>query len=114
VYRLIVELVRPGMGAGGFQLAARHEDGRQAGVLTGGGGEGERVAVVESRSVLYAQHALAGSEPTGHGSIRWELLWTAPPGPEPVIFTVAANAADGDDTISGDWIYTASTKASAR
>lgn len=107
-YSLEVVLAKPGLGAGGFQLTARYAGGgargRQAGALAP---VDHRVAIADSGGVLYAQHASAGTSPAGSDTIRWTVAWSAPvePGPE-VVFHLAANAADGDDSELGDAIVT--------
>lgn len=107
-YSLEVVLAKPGLGAGGFQLAARYARGAarggQAGALAA---VDQRVAVVDSAGVLYAHHTSGGTSPAGSDTIRWTVTWSAPgePGPE-VVFHLAANAADGDDSALGDSIVT--------
>lgn len=119
-YTITVAVARPGLRAGGFQLAARFvagdRAGRQAGVLTP---VNTRAAVVDDREVgvSYAQHTFEGTEPVAPDTARWRLEWTAPAAGGAVAFHVAANAADGDASPFGDWIYTASAEtrsASAR
>lgn len=125
-YPLTITLSRPGMALGGFQLTARfEEDGAQAGTLAPGEDEAERVSVSESGGVLYAYQRAAGAIPVSADTARWTVLWTAPAdvpasaaatGPgnaAAVLFHVAANAADGDDSADGDYIYTVELRAVA-
>lgn len=108
-YRLIVTLARPEMAMGGFQLTARFErDGTQAGRLAPADGEQERVRVAEQEGIHYASHTKAGTPPDADARAIWRLIWTAPSGDGPVVFHVAANAANGDGTAEGDFIHTAS------
>lgn len=122
-YPLTITLTRPGMVLGGFQVTARFEDGgAQAGTLAPGGGEAERVAVTGSGDVLYAYQRADGALPVAPDTARWVVLWTAPAespgngadadaGGRAVLFHVAANAANGDDTVDGDYVYTAELRA---
>lgn len=107
-YDLRIVLVGPHLAAGGFQLAARYAGGsnrgRQAGELAA---RGDRVAVVDSAGIAYAQHTSAGTRPSAPDTIGWVLQWTAPSGTGgAVVFHVAANAANGDDSELGDVIVT--------
>ena len=111
-YALTVTLARPGMVSGGFQLTARREQGgAQAGTLEAGPGEEARVKIERPGTVEYAGQRRAGARPVGD-ALRWTLDWTAPTkAAGPVLFHVAANAADNDETVSGDFVYTAVTRA---
>ena len=105
-YRLAVLLAREGMAAGGFQLAARCEDGRQAGELSPAGAPRVGVADDAKTGVRYAHQTADGVEPERPGSTGWELEWTAPDaGCGAVRLDVAANAANGDDSALGDYVY---------
>jgi hypothetical protein len=106
-YPLTITLSRPGLVLGGFQLAARFEDGKQAGSLEQGGDEAGRLAIQVQSDVHYANQRRKGATPSVPGSLTWTVLWTAPAGAMPVTFNVAANAADGDESVRGDYIYTA-------
>jgi hypothetical protein len=112
-YTLTITLTRPGLAAGGFQLAARYATGaaagKPAGVLTPGDSR-VRVTKNETTGVGYAHHVAAGIVPERPGSIQWQVQWQAPEEPGTVVFHVAANAADGDQSPFGDWIYTTSVE----
>ena len=45
--------------------------------------------------------------------VRWSIEWTAPSGGGAVIFNVAANAADGNESADGDFVYTATAESAA-
>jgi len=108
-YPLTIALSRPGLELAGFQLTARFEDGTQAGVLAPPSGGESRVAISPDSDtrVLYAHQRGAAAEPAAPGAARWTVSWTAPEAVAPaVLFHVAANAADGDGSASGDYVYT--------
>jgi hypothetical protein len=112
VYPIVVTLTRPEMQVGGFELTARFEDGgAQAGALAPGAGAEEKVGVTTDRDVQYAHQRLAGSALVAPDTARWVVLWTAPAEGGAVVFNVAANAANGDDSSSGDFVYAAEVRA---
>ena len=104
LYRLEVTIADTAARAGGFQLAVRAaappNAGAQAGTLCAASG---RVAITEDTTgVQYASHAGAATA----DSLRWELMWRAPAEDVgPVVFHVAANAANDDDSPLGDQIF---------
>jgi hypothetical protein len=114
VYPLTVTLSRPGLAIGGFQLAARFEDGTQAGQLDRGPGTEGRVAVETQGGVHYVNQRRKGAEPTAPDTVTWTVTWTAPAASMPVTFHVAANAADNDESARGDYIYTGAVQAGPR
>jgi hypothetical protein len=102
-------LTRSGMQRAGFQLAARFKDnGTQAGSLAPGPTEGERVGVETQSGVQYAGQKKAGVPVGAADATRWTIEWTAPDRGAPVLFHVSANAADGNESADGDFVYTAS------
>jgi hypothetical protein len=112
-YRLTVTLTRPGMTLGGFQLTARFTaGGTQAGTLAPALDENTRVGIAEQGNIQYAGQRQAGAALVAPNTARWTLVWTAPTTTAPVAFHVAANAADGDERVEGDYIHTAVAEAS--
>jgi hypothetical protein len=110
-YTLTITLTRPGMKRAGFQLAARFKDsGAQAGTLVSGAGEGDRVGIGTQDGVQYAGQKQAGAPVDGADGAKWTITWTAPASGGPVVFHAAANAADGNDSADGDFVYTASAE----
>lgn len=102
-YRLTVEVTHvDGRSAWGFQLAARlKSSGVQAGELKPVDGT---TRIVTGKGIQYIEHGADGIF-----SNRFEFAWTAPSqDAEEVVMHVAANAADGDGSSAGDYIYTAS------
>jgi hypothetical protein len=105
-YPVTITLTRPGMAIGGFQLTARFEDdSAQAGTLSPADGQQDRVKVLTDRGVQYAYHSRPGAQLTATDVVRWTLRWTAPAGRRAVFFNAAANAANGDDSQAGDFVY---------
>lgn len=105
-YTLSLALERSGLRSAGFQLSARLADGRQAGTLTAGPSDENRVGVLEHRAIQYIQHELNGVAPTSPGASAWSMVWTAPDSGGPVTFHAAAVAGDHDESQTGDFVYT--------
>lgn len=110
-YQVTVRVEREDLRAGGFQIAARFSEesaGQQAGswqIVD------ERVQVTKGgrdNTVEFASQTEAGAAAEAAGANSWMLEWTAPPADRarPVVFHVAANAANDDASALGDWIYT--------
>jgi hypothetical protein len=109
-YPVTITLRRPGMKLAGFQLTTRAADsGVQAGGIAPGAGDSERVGVEISGGVHYAGHKKAGTAVTADAA-SWTIVWTAPTSSGPVAFHVSANAADGNESADGDFVYTATAQ----
>lgn len=111
-YRVTVRLHREGLERSGFELAARFADGTQAGTLHADG-DAATVGTDDSSGVQYAHHTPTGTEPAAPDSARWTLEWTAPSSGDTVVFHAAANAANGDASEFGDFIYTTQQESNA-
>ncbi len=115
-YYLEVTLHRAGMLRAGFQLAARFADGDSVGRPAGSLARTDaRTAVVwdTATHVGYIEHTALGSTVT-NAAARWRIRWTAPATPRgAVVFHLAANAANDDESPLGDFIYTATLKVPA-
>lgn len=101
-YKLEVLVSRPELGAAGFQLTARFEDGSQAGTFI----LNDQVILTPSTpgEVKYLQHAIRNIHPE-NGSKVWKFTWRAPENTDlPIIFNLAGNAANGDESAFGDYI----------
>ena len=104
-YRVTVHVRRPGMAAGGFEIAARGTAGADSGQGAGTWRAlDDRVAITTHRGVAYAHHTELGAAPSAD-SASWTLEWTAPAAPGRVVFHVAANAANGDRSQFDDYVY---------
>jgi hypothetical protein len=107
-YTLTVTLTQANMKRAGFQLTARFKDsGAQAGTIAPGSSERERIGVQTQEGIQYAGQKEAGSQVGAANSTQWTIEWTAPNGSGRVIFHVAANAADGNERATGDFVYSA-------
>lgn len=109
-YTLTITLRRAGMKLAGFQLAARFTDsGAQAGAIAPGPGDAERVGVETQAGVQYAGQKV-GTPVGAADAATWTTVWTAPKSGGPVIFDVSANAADGNESADGDFVYTSNAQ----
>ena len=103
-YRLDSSILDTTAHAGGFQLAARVAAGPRAGTQAGTlCAHDKRVTVVADTAtgVQYASHAGAARA----DSLTWSVDWDAPSDDVgAVIFHVAANSANDDDSMLGDVI----------
>ena len=111
-YTLTVTVSQEYLSAGGFQLSARHDDGRQAGTLTPAADDTARAAVTIHQDVQYIHHRYDGTAAVAPDTARWQIVWTAPAAGN-VVFHVAANAADDDESPMGDLIYSSTLRTAA-
>jgi hypothetical protein len=90
----------------GFELASRVKDGgTQAGTLMPAD---DKTQIVEEKGIQYIEHTLDGIEAN-----TFTFNWTAPAKPAgEIVFDAAGNAADGDGSAMGDYIYTTSVAVS--
>ncbi len=105
-YDLKVVISHPGQSRWGFELSARvAEDGQQAGILEPVDALSQ---VKRARNIEYIEHTESGTQNGSTGSVEFRFRWTAPnPALGPVLFNASGNAADGDGSTAGDFIYTA-------
>lgn len=105
-YELQVIVEREDLGKAGFQLTARFADGRQAGAFEIS--EDERLMFTEQvpDSLQYVQHSPEGTEVPEKGKNQWIISWQSPEAiSDSIYFNIAANAANGDQSEFGDWVY---------
>jgi hypothetical protein len=102
-YELAVVLEHPDLQSGGFQLAVRTADGKQAGRLIP---LSPATRVVVAAGQEYLQHSKDGRQPEQDGIIRWTFRWIAPREVGPVQLHIAANASNDDISALGDLIFT--------
>lgn len=105
-YEIEIMVERENLGKAGFQMSARYRDGSQAGRFLIG--ENDRLMFTKQvpDSLQYVQHSIKGIEPVNNGQNSWTVLWKAPENlADAVYFNLAANAANGDQSEFGDWVY---------
>jgi hypothetical protein len=105
-YELTVKLQDPGQRRWGFEITSIDAPSHAAGTFT----------VIDSIKTQLSDHP--GSDPDYlkqtlegtqngilNGPVTWDFRWRAPPDPVPVTFYLAGNAANGNNTNTGDYIY---------
>ncbi len=111
-YALTILVTAPGLQVGGFELAARFPDARQAGHFEASG-PGATVTL-SAAGVEYISHTLEGVG-ARQDTVRWSIIWHAPAeARQPVQFHIAANASNDDASALGDHIHTAAMTVSPR
>lgn len=109
-YQLTITLAHPGLRGAGFQISAR-EDGINMSSGTDAGflapvDERTRTSDDDRARATYVQHTGPGTAGHSPGQASWTIEWVAPDGlGTPVVFHLAAVAADGDGTPLGDAVY---------
>jgi hypothetical protein len=106
-YEIQILVKREGLGKGGFQMSARYQDGRQAGSFKVS--ENQRIMLTKKvpDSLQFIQHSEVGTEPSEDNHNTWKVLWKAPDFiSDSIYINIASNAANGDQSEFGDWIYT--------
>lgn len=104
-YSISVSLTRPGMKLAGFQITTRFAaNGDQAGELVVGPSHDQAIGITVDRNVQYLFQRANGATPVGD-SLRWTFRWTAPASGGTILVSASANAANGDDATSGDYVY---------
>ncbi len=102
-YTITLYVKREDMSRAGFQMTARFEDGSQAGHFE----LNEELTTTPNidNDISYLQHAV-GKVQAENGEKKWQITWIAPDqADQAIIFNIAANAANGDASAFGDWIY---------
>lgn len=106
VLKIEIAVQREELGRAGFQLSARYADGTQAGKFEMGDNNYLTFSKSVPDSLQYIQHTNKGSEPRAGNKTSWTLTWKAPKSlAGPVTFNIAANAANGDQSEFGDFIF---------
>lgn len=106
-YPLSIVLHSENLVVGGFQMTARTRQGENAGSFQPGDMNAE--VVLDTTGIQYIQHTLYGVENAlvRDGKVIWELTWVAPDVVgDSIVFNLAANAANGDNSAFGDEIFT--------
>lgn len=110
VYTIEVQLQDPGQQRWGFEITVIDEQGNGAGTFSITDAVNTRLSDSSASGREYVKHTSTGTRMgTPDGPVSWSFDWMAPTGNVGVIaFYVAGNAANGDGTFFGDFIYTAS------
>ncbi|MBI2816952.1 MAG: hypothetical protein HYX72_08425 [Acidobacteria bacterium] len=104
-YTISVTVSDPTAQRWGFELSSRTQDGRQAGTLSAGS-DGFTQLIPSVGGIQYIAHTLAGTRPGTRNSVTFSFNWRAPDTSSgPVVFNAAGNAANNNNTQSGDHIY---------
>jgi hypothetical protein len=89
----------------GFQITALDAAKRAVGQFSISDSSKTQIIMGDARS--YVEHNLQGSQSTASDSMQWTFDWIAPETDAgPVTFYAAGNAANGDGSPLGDFIYT--------
>ena len=114
-YTITVSVSHPLAKRTGFELSARFEEqDNRAGMAGRLRATDGRTRVVGEQSVSYIVQTEDGSRPAPAQTSPWTFEWTAPTSAGTVVFHTAANAANGDASPLGDYVYTASATSTAR
>lgn len=93
----------------GFQLTTVDQNGNRAGTLSANGADSQVNFNTGFGGRQYIEHTQPGTFPNGVNSRTWQVQWTAPSTDIGTVrFWFAGNAANGDGTNQGDYIYTSS------
>lgn len=104
-YEIEIRVERENLRLAGFQLTSRFSDGSQAGIF-----EYDKADITTTPatgdSVNYLQHTASGTETQEKSIKTWTFHWVAPQKTsEKILFHIASNAANGDASEFGDFIY---------
>ncbi|MBM3328861.1 MAG: T9SS type A sorting domain-containing protein [Calditrichaeota bacterium] len=107
-YRITVRLSDPGASRWGFELTSLNSQNARFGALT----TVNNITQVSGfgNSPQYLKHNINGTFRGQGGAAQWEFDWTAPNGDNlgPVTFWFAGNAANNNNSTTGDRIYASS------
>jgi hypothetical protein len=94
----------------GYQLTVVDQNGNRAGTLAPQSSDSQVNQETGAGGRQYIEHTEIGTFPNGANSRTWQVRWTAPSSDVGTVrFWFAGNAANGDGTNQGDYIYTSST-----
>ena len=104
VYDITISYSQSGIGRWGFEATILNESNKMAGSLSGSG----RVQKISSSTLSreYVEHTASGTSSTSTNATEWTFKWKAPSkNVGTVTVYLCLNAADGDNSSSGDEIY---------
>lgn len=102
-HTITITVKRENLGRAGFQMTARFQDSIQAGSFE----LSDELTTTPNidNDITYVQHGVGKVKATGDEK-SWKVTWITPnQTKKPVIFNLAVNAANGDASEFGDWIY---------
>jgi hypothetical protein len=106
VYPLTIELFDPGQGMWGFEITAMLDATlAQAGITIVTDPLRTQLSDHPDPDPDYLKHTIDGIHDGSPGPVTWDFDWEAPAVAEPVTFYLAGNAANGNGSPSGDYIY---------
>ena len=106
-YTVTVTVTQAGRQKYGFQLTAIDTNGNRAGTLAPLNSETQVNFQTGTGGRQYIQHTQQGTSPTIGNGRTWQVRWTAPDSDIGAVrFFFSGNAANGDGTNQGDYIYT--------
>lgn len=105
VYTIVVDLARTGQSKWGFEMTALDGDGARAGTFEIDPAGDTQLG--EANGKQYIKQTAIGTAAGTNNENGWEFQWTAPDTDVgPITFYAAGNAANGNFTATGDYIYT--------
>lgn len=105
VYTIVVDLARTGQSKWGFEMTALDGDGARAGTFEIDPAGNTQLG--EANGKQYIKQTAIGAAAGTNDENGWEFQWTAPDTDVgPITFYAAGNAANGNFTATGDYIYT--------
>lgn len=113
-YSIKIEVIRENIGRAGFQISARDKRGAQSGIFNISGNKRVMLTNQVPDTLQYVQHSFSGTNPVKSGVNNWIIEWIAPDElPDTTFFNISSNAANGDESAFGDWIYVKEVKATS-
>ncbi len=111
-YPITVTIGKSGQKRWGFELSARIvSSAAQAGTLVAS--DAANTQIKTQNNIQYIEHTQPGTQ-VGAAQGTWTFNWTAPATASGAVrFSAAGNAANGDGTNQGDFIYTATVTSNA-
>lgn len=110
-YIFTITVHRKNLSKAGFQVSARFRDSTQAGQFFVNN-ENIQFTTPNDSLLQYLQHTAAGTDPVLPDEHSWSFQWQAPKRDlNTVIFNISANAANGDASEFGDYIYSDTVRA---
>lgn len=104
-YTLTITVTTSGQSRWGFEVCSRTENLDQGGTLTVT--QSSLTTTGTSGGITYLKQRSAGTFNGQQNSADWEFAWTAPAADSgPITLYAAGNAANGNFSTSGDYVYT--------